>query len=167
MRPRQSSLGNRVSSRSTLPLPNCSFNEAEAIKPRKPGHDRHVVIQHRPRFNEAEAIKPRKPVKDRDMSSTVSQSASMRPRQSSLGNRPSWKVAGSKPLWACFNEAEAIKPRKPLRASGEPRPRGCFNEAEAGQASETNTAGSRPSTAFLGMNAEAIKPLETPSPSTC
>ena len=87
------------------------FNEAEAIKPRKPTAAINN-LQTMLGFNEAEAIKPRKlrPT----TTSVVTIRASMRPRQSSLGNDGSsgdYEMV-TRPI-AGFNEAEAIKPRKP------------------------------------------------------
>ena len=83
MRPRQSSLGNGTTRRGPS-WPTTSFNEAEAIKPRKPGASCPRPTRRSPRFNEAEAIKPRKPAHS----------------PGAGGNEYR------------FNEAEAIKPRK-------------------------------------------------------
>ena len=83
MRPRQSSLGNGKATEARYAR-TPSFNEAEAIKPRK----LHLHAPHRgctPCFNEAEAIKPRKRF-DALCLAFAGDSASMRPRQSSLGN---------------------------------------------------------------------------------
>ena len=115
----------------TTPCPP-RFNEAEAIKPRKLS----IAEKQRPRspsFNEAEAIKPRKPGDEHRDVNCRGDCASMRPRQSSLGNRKAGKElamtldASMRPRqsslgnWStrapgtggsCFNEAEAIKPRK-------------------------------------------------------
>ena len=60
MRPRQSSLGNRPFSKRLMSSGSGSFNEAEAIKPRKPSFTGTLILRIA-RFNEAEAIKPRKP----------------------------------------------------------------------------------------------------------
>ena len=168
MRPRQSSLGirswGRVNRASTT---RPSFNEAEAIKPRnragcaatwrgsiaaasmRPRQSSlgisavpAVRLAHpveKPRFNEAEAIKPRNHEAPLASSAWCRQaSASMRPRQSSLGiadtldyrakgnsalasMRPRQsslgiitvllQVGASRHHSSCFNEAEAIKPR--------------------------------------------------------
>ena len=62
--------------------PRC-FNEAEAIKPRKRDTGNRAG-RGDSGFNEAEAIKPRKP--DHAYRINGQHRASMRPRQSSLGN---------------------------------------------------------------------------------
>ena len=59
------------------------FNEAEAIKPRNLPGTTGINGGGRRRFNEAEAIKPRNPGREPDVNRKAS--ASMRPRQSSLG----------------------------------------------------------------------------------
>ena len=87
-----------------------SFNEAEAIKPRKLSIRRQRRIARNARFNEAEAIKPRKQTRALEVTTSTKMRASMRPRQSSLGNRG--RPLGHRRHLPCFNEAEAIKPRK-------------------------------------------------------
>ena len=66
-----------------------------------------------PCFNEAEAIKPRKlarsSLKERPIEHA--KDASMRPRQSSLGNIEGPDLYRRAGPGTCFNEAEAIKPR--------------------------------------------------------
>ena len=83
MRPRQSSLGIKA-----VPIRSRSatrFNEAEAIKPRNLASNCPCRITPQARFNEAEAIKPRNQVRLGLARCLPIFSASMRPRQSSLG----------------------------------------------------------------------------------
>ena len=106
------------------------FNEAEAIKPRKPADHQVPVNRLEVSFNEAEAIKPRKLAARRTLRSCA-RLASMRPRQSSLGNLAATVSAVWVQAQAGFNEAEAIKPRKLDVVHGGIIPGYGFNEAEA------------------------------------
>ena len=90
MRPRQSSLG-IVAGGVGAACTGDRFNEAEAIKPRNLPF-RQLVWSMGTGFNEAEAIKPRNRYNTRQF--RVDTTASMRPRQSSLGIL----FAGSNPL---------------------------------------------------------------------
>ena len=88
-----------------------SFNEAEAVEPRKPEGTERMRRGSRSGFNEAEAVEPRKP-EEIGAAIRVAPYASMRPRLLSLGNRPS--TCSTRPRTWRFNEAEAVEPRKLL-----------------------------------------------------
>ena len=134
MRPRQSSLGN-PRPLDVFALTFRRFNEAEAIKPRKPwgaspaGDRTTRPASMRPRQSSLgnakiriyrtplsyASMRPRQSSLGNGRTSTRNAGAamaSMRPRQSSLGN---WNHKSSMGIEnQCFNEAEAIKPRKRL-----------------------------------------------------
>ena len=82
MRPRLLSLGNHTTHCPCL-LSASSFNEAEAVEPRKPNWPAFGRGWAR-RFNEAEAVEPRKHASQ--AASNGAALASMRPRLLSLGN---------------------------------------------------------------------------------